>query len=521
MRSWISLESRLCKFYMISNCTPSLPPFRLETKAKRRVDRLDRIFRRWAVSLAFAAAIGVQVGRLSGQNLTPYQQVQVAVRDLATIDPARREYIRYIAIANTPSPDTAARLINFWLNSYSWSGQVEIMPIVDSAVVRVQFDLFSHIDPKLVERNLQRWVASWEWLAEKSPYPESYFQVPTEIEVRSRRPQVSSRSQPNSQVRNSRGQIALATGGWSGRSALEALKHDTKSVAPIVRFEWWHAYATSELGYYAFSFTQRTKGLTRLFQDLGVDREQVERLQARSGRNILMRRLNNRPARMQREAAPLGAIWITFDVASDEIQAIGDPHRYLDAFEYQGNEIIYKKPNGSHGFAVSNAAGDLLTTVPDTVAKDSSGDGRLVVGRSCVTCHIADGLHDFAGNFIPIRTDDPADAARHARFYRGDIERHLTRDREDYRRFVALAAGGWTTEQVAASVAREYGRYLGGWKLGDVARYLGISEPYLRLSLAGSHDPIITALTLDHEVRIESIVGSWPKICLLSLGEKP
>ncbi len=106
---------------------------------------------------------------------------------------------------------------------------------------------------------------------------------------------------------------------------------------------------------------------------------------------------------VERHRTPYGALWISYDFASDAGKESILQHP-LD-FEQAGGEIIFNLPNGLQAYLIVNGKGNRLDEAPvNVVAKPES---RAVVrnGLDCMSCHVK-GMQDFS--------DRPADELRRA-----------------------------------------------------------------------------------------------------------
>jgi hypothetical protein len=84
-------------------------------------------------------------------------------------------------------------------------------------------------------------------------------------------------------------------------------------------------------------------------------------------------------------------VTITHDIADEDVTAKQDPIRNLIDFQDRAREILVQKPNGTHAFALTNAAGEFQDSAPDNIVQDhtipSPHTGRLEPSISCIRCH--------------------------------------------------------------------------------------------------------------------------------------
>ena len=93
-----------------------------------------------------------------------------------------------------------------------------------------------------------------------------------------------------------------------------------------------------------------------------------------------------------RPSAGSGRVAITHDASKEQrgLSWLDDIDRFLR--EANAHEIIYQRPNGTHGYAIYQGQNQ-LDTVPDSVAKNhrisSPGYAGLSAGAGCLHCHSA------------------------------------------------------------------------------------------------------------------------------------
>jgi hypothetical protein len=190
-----------------------------------------------------------------------------------------------------------------------------------------------------------------------------------------------------------------------------------------------------------------------------------------------------------------------------------------------------------HLYALFDAVGKRQASVPDVIAKDTSdphGSGIVVPMISCVRCHLEDGLRPVANDQrkllnsgIDLFAEHPRDAQRLASFYLSDLEKKLTRDREDFSMAVATATGGMKPAAVATALARRVRLYQD--ELVDraaAARELEVDEATFAAAIRSSHDPILLGLAAEIGVGRKQWDASFAEAALLvaaarSSGAKP
>jgi hypothetical protein len=436
---------------------------------------------------------------------SPAGEVRAALADVEALSAHHQPTTRYLTLYNVPAEERAAThgVAAYVLNAVSRSARI-VPPAVlhDGRLLRL--DLRDYDLPPDV----------WEALASDR---EPYFHLTTQVRAPAQRRSRGSREPAV--------QTVYTDGGWIDLAAAAELRRLTGSGGAILRADWFVARVSTPPHYYQFAAVPATE--RELFAALGLDLATIDRLQADAGANLIRSGVTQKVRRLARRQGPLGGAWQTFDV--ERSTAERDPLRNPFAFTFDAGEHIAAKANGLHVFALYDAQGNRQDSVPDRIAKDSAdphGEGIIVPMLSCVRCHVEDGLRPFtndqqrllAGN-VELFTTEPDAAERLAAFYDADLQKQLTRDREDYAQAVARATGGWTVAELAEALADTYAAYV--HELVDAERAaaeLGVDPDALQIQFSVSHDPLLLALVEGLAVQRDQFEASFAEAAVLAQG---
>lgn len=303
-------------------------------------------------------------------------------------------------------------------------------------------------------------------------------------------------------------------------AAYAALCERLGTQAPIITHDYWLTRHLSTIKdddrannlfaelyggrYYEFQLYRRTGAGTdedRLFEDLGVGNvaagltaEKVfDRLRSDQRVAMFESSVTGKPRRTDllkslsgRQGT--GLLAVTHDIFDKDVDISRHPVMNLLKFTDRGREIIFEKNNGTHGFAITNAAGALQDVAPQDLVEDSEiprpHAKKLQCAISCVRCHglgkddgwkvlrndvktmLANRKNDVFGDLTQKDRTLADTIDRITGLYTGDPEnRTLPRARDDYAAAVLAATGPWPgskdqTDVVnlsAARVSRIYG----------------------------------------------------------------
>jgi len=428
---------------------------------------------------------------------TPASEVRAAVSDLLTLPQGVRQQTRYLSVYDLEAKDRDELMaaVSYTLNAVSHS-PILVRPQWVAGSNLIRWSLVAYAPD---EDDLLAFSAAYESLVSEDPY----FHLRTQV------------IDPNS----GKPRTVFTDAGWVGLEAAAELRQQTGSGGAILRADWFVAKVSSPPHYYTFAGVPKTR--QQFFKLLGVDLNVIDQLAADEGANLFRSGVTHKVRRIVRRQGPLGAAWETFDVNNSGAER--DPFRNLFAFTYDAGEHIAAKANGLHWFALYNAKGERVDSVPDLIAKDDSdpqGDGVLIPMISCIRCHVrCDGLRGFVNDQrrlldagVSIAADTPQRAYRLEQFYRArKLDRQLPRDREDYAAAVQEATG-LTADEIAKAMANIYRRQVFDVVTPDIAaRELCLDDVW---PLAGSSDPVLLALVAGMAVQRDQWEASFAEAAL-------
>lgn len=179
-----------------------------------------------------------------------------------------------------------------------------------------------------------------------------------------------------------------------------------------------------------------------------------------------------------------GTVRISSDLKDESIDIGTHPMMNLLKFKFDGQELIFERANGLHGFAALNGDGKLVEEVPFDIALDTTIPGphsrRLQAAMSCIVCHgPQDGVQPLKNdaksllNLGPLNVlgdqtrRDQFDANdRIAGLYAGDPTKLLYRVKDDYASAVLFTTGPWPgSKEGQTDIVR-----LASAKLGEIRK---------------------------------------------------
>jgi mono/diheme cytochrome c family protein/DNA-binding beta-propeller fold protein YncE len=118
---------------------------------------------------------------------------------------------------------------------------------------------------------------------------------------------------------------------------------------------------------------------------------------------------------IERHEGAYGYYWKSYDFAGSKgrqnlfAHPLGPgPSAAQDTFRHDGGEIIFRLPNGLHGYMLADSRGNRLDRGPTEIVSDPKHPEKVVEnGVSCMSCH-AGGMIDKADQIRPLA--EPADA---------------------------------------------------------------------------------------------------------------
>lgn len=160
---------------------------------------------------------------------------------------------------------------------------------------------------------------------------------------------------------------------------------------PYLRTDWFCSVATQPPLYH--DLLQLPFDLGQLEKDLGVDSAaniREHRVQ-RAGMAVSGVSRNNRA--VERHQGPQGMYWKSVDYATSQ----GRENIFTDPINLEGTggEMIFRLPNGMHGYYVATAKGERLDAAPTSIVTDKFAEDKTVRnGLACIRCH-DQGVKDF------------------------------------------------------------------------------------------------------------------------------
>lgn len=346
---------------------------------------------------------------------SPYDAVRFALADataIAATDPAKVKTARYLSLHNF----TRAERLNLWralsflLNSLSREKLITRPAILGDGVV-VRFFLNDYrIDRKQYDRLVERGSGPVD-----RQFPEPYFsanavKVTDELideykdvkygqwnyytgkyeNVHTRREKtgkkVPSGKQRKETVRSITRDLKAADGG----AAIRALIDLTHTDNPIIRADWFLAFASWAPAYYDLLGLENT--IPKIQAQFGLDVKLIEKLrsdlkdtQLFSGVALNNRTLNRYPL----ATIPIGGyFWQTHDA----LKSVGDRDYLANLVneKFDATEDIWTLFNGLQGYALGDGKGTRLDVAVAGVAPDRETalhDKQISPGRSCIACH--------------------------------------------------------------------------------------------------------------------------------------
>jgi hypothetical protein len=207
-------------------------------------------------------------------------------------------------------------------------------------------------------------------------------------------------------------------------------------------------------------------------------------------------------------------IWSSNDVlnSKDKKNALtqldvigGDAHKLA----IDGQEHVFELGNGLWGGFLNDAKGSRVDEVPIAIASDPNFiDNRVIVGRSCFTCHIlgvqpieSDQATLLKNQVIQLRTIKPEDGrALEARYDERMVQQFIRTDQENFRSAVEHITGT-TPEKIATMYANAWRDYSESRvTLHQAATDCGLSDAGLVATLVPAIDPnLLKFLELDKQ----------------------
>jgi hypothetical protein len=270
----------------------------------------------------------------------------------------------------------------------------------------------------------------------------------------------------------------------------------TNSKAPILRADWCivKMLTTVDGGqYYNFAGIERSpkQGTAQaaFLASVGADEQKSQQLAGDQRAAMFRSEVTGKPRRIDvfrgvAGRAGTGLVSVTHDVKDGDVDARQNPLLSILRFNDRAREVIAEKNNGLHLYALFDAFGRLQDEVPPNIAADATiprpHTQRLEPARGCIVCHGPDDGWKHFGNDVAtmlgtrngsrldviddlseknLTTDQILD--RLAGLYAGgdDLNRKMSRGRDDYAAAVWKATGGMEPAAAAAGIANVFDAY--------------------------------------------------------------
>lgn len=397
-----------------------------------------------------------------------------------------------------------------------------------------------------------RWsAATWEELRRVNHYFAVKVQVPGKTVTKTRTVTKTDQYQRQYQTTEEYTEAGAAVidfipAPWLPAKETGELVTLTGSATPIVRADEWLFQTAAQAdrkghGYYDWLRLTKRADAEKL---AALDRKTAEELYRELAAIVPVSGvgLNNR--QVFRYGTLSGSWWETRD-ANNNVERRNAVANLLDDYQHDAEEIVATLPNGLPLYYLSNAKGDQIDSVPDTIAPDhrsTNNDRRIHVGYSCVACHTDGGLRpirDYARKLYKAETGlslatiaaDPAKARRLESVYLGPLDRAYKRDAGDFADAIEDVSGLKPAE-LAKAFEKRWSAYADApVTLDRAAAEAGVTPNQLRDALRryargkGVIDPVLAGYLLPDEdvlpVRREYAEERFPVLMLVLQGANP
>lgn len=383
-----------------------------------------------------------------------------ALEDVRTLSAVARPYARYVWTPPHMAMKESAQVNSFAVNTAASRATSIVLPAMSAKGWIIRWDLRALGGS---DKGLADVLNTWEKLAESEPY--FHAQI----------------------VRNGKRTIGSATHAGQQHRDLSA---ETGSIVPIVRADWLLTKMLTSLDgglYYEFAGIERkpSKGTAQeaWLRNLGADEKLAEQVNGDQRAALFFSHVTSKPRRVDffrgvAGRSNTGLVTITHDIADGEVAAGAHPIRNLLAFKDAAREAIAERQNGLHSFALFDGQGNLQDAAPDNIVCDHQipppYTRRLEACISCIRCHGPDeGWKPVANDIQALlkarsldvfadltNVDDVAAVLdRLAGLYSGNLDKPLTRARDDYQDAVRKATSGLDASKAAALLSDQFAAY--------------------------------------------------------------
>ncbi len=347
--------------------------------------------------LALLAALVLAAAPAPDVPTTPGQAFRLAVMDCAyNVPPDRWPFTRYASLHAVPRSRRPGVVHAFEhaANSTSTQSRLVKFPVVGDLLLRLDleelgWDRFSRRDEidrlatlgvvfnfKGNKRNEDFFADVWETFAFHDPY----FRAPKLYSDRYDR-------------------------GWVDPYDDALARHLTGSDKFVVRADWLLAKLMSERqdgGFYSQLLLHPALE-SDFYKRVGADIRFVDAtVQARHGGAVIRSDVARHNRELQVIPAAFGDVWRTFDFAD-----AGKPDKDVQLalagkVKHDGREIIYRLPNGLHGYYLADGKGTQVAVVPQAIALDMrAGTSHPIVDRNVANAHKCVSCHGVESGLIP------------------------------------------------------------------------------------------------------------------------
>ncbi len=479
---------------------PQHPALAFPTQHKRKPKR--RGFW-WA---AFWFIMGILFAR-SAMPADPASEVHAAAMHAKSLPPSVATGALYISLYDIPDADRDeyGKLLSYTLNALSRTRAIKSPDWVVSPVSSTLMVAYiPYYAPSAQE------YREWRNACDQVGQTDYHFYLTAQaISVTAEHGKVISAAKPST---------VTTYGGWTGLENMRALAYCTQSQTPIIEVQHFILNALTSPNYYGFAGIPDTEDA--FLKTLGLQADVIEKLRANAGANLKRSDVTLKFRRAIWSQGPLGGVYSTLD--SETADADHDPLRRPVtagglAVQFDVSEWFAMGPNSLWRVALFNNKGKRANTVPEKIAKDREedphGDGIIMNGYSCITCHKSGGLRSFKDDQArlltksELRSYDPNVILRLQEFYdEPRLQRQMAFDRESYEAACKSAAGGMDSKQVAASLASCIRNFANISVTTEVAaRECGVEPEEFKAAVVHSHDPWL----LDLIEGRDALRGAW------------
>lgn len=187
-------------------------------------------------------------------------------------------------------------------------------------------------------------------------------------------------------------------------SSLKALAHETATGLPIMRIDWFMAFAALPENYnHLMKLPVNIRELEDDFK-ISVARNIEERRVKRAAFNKGSSGVSDHNRMIERHDIATGYYWKSYDFAGDAGKQVLEkyPHGpqelepldgHFEAFHHDGGEMIFSLPNGLQGYYLSKANGEQINEGPTSIVSHRKRPNgakfgvTIINARSCFDCH--------------------------------------------------------------------------------------------------------------------------------------